>query len=121
MVIQFEGVLPEVPHALCIRRLTSMDRSALWLTFPPRYVCKLVHLVVYAVEAVRETDAESLARLLTQMPHKKTDITNIADEGTFKTGRRHQCHNACLSYLACVSDEVSFYITPYGVLYMSTA
>ena len=48
-VVQFEGVLPEaaVHHALCMRRSTSMDRSALWLTSPPPEVYKLVRLVVH--------------------------------------------------------------------------
>ena len=35
--VQFEGVLLELNHALRMRRLARIDRSALWLTFPPMY------------------------------------------------------------------------------------
>ena len=41
-VVQFEGVLRKLHHALRMRRLTSMDRSALWLTFPLRYTSSFV-------------------------------------------------------------------------------
>ena len=36
-VVQFEGILPEAAPGVRIRRSTSMDRSAWWLTFSPRY------------------------------------------------------------------------------------
>ena len=34
-------------HALRMRRSTSMDRSALWLTFPPRYTNSFVWLYTW--------------------------------------------------------------------------
>ena len=35
-------------HALCRRRAASMDRSALWLTFPPRYTKSFVWLYTWS-------------------------------------------------------------------------
>ena len=43
-VVQFEGVLPEAAQCVRYAPLTSMDRSALWLTSPPRYMNSFVWL-----------------------------------------------------------------------------
>ena len=46
-VVQFRMYFRKLHHALRMRRLTSTDRSALWLTFPPRYTNSFVWLYTW--------------------------------------------------------------------------
>ena len=51
-------------HTLRMRRSTSMDSSALWLTFPPRYTNSLVLLVVHSARCLYAEYGGGLRHLL---------------------------------------------------------
>ena len=44
-----EGVLQEAALCVAYAPVASMDRSALWLTFPPRYTNSFVRLYTWPV------------------------------------------------------------------------
>ena len=46
-VVQFEVYFRKLHHALRMRRSTSIDRSALWLMFSPRYTNSFVWLYTW--------------------------------------------------------------------------
>ena len=51
-VVQFEGVLPEATPCIAYEP-TSMDRSALWLTFPPSYTNSFVWWYTWPAASIR--------------------------------------------------------------------
>ena len=51
--------LRKLLHALRTRRSTSIDRSALWLTFPPRYTNSFVGLHTWAAASTLNVAVDS--------------------------------------------------------------
>ena len=84
-------------HALRMRRSTSMDRSALWLTFPPRYINSFVWLYTWPAASALNVAVNSGTPFA-----RKRMISVLASD---KAERRAHDHDYPLHlFLSCSGD-----------------
>ena len=85
-------------HALCLRRSTSIDRSALWLTFPPRYTNSFVWLYTWPAASTLNVTVDS--GILFARKH----MISVLASDTVRPDAAHTTTITPMIFLSCLGD-----------------
>ena len=92
LVVQFEGILPELHHASRMRRLTSIDRSALSLTFRLRYTNSFVWMYTWSAASTLNVVVDS------GIPFVRKHMISVL---AFDTARPNAAHTTMITPSSC--------------------
>ena len=90
--------LRKLHHALRMRRLTSMDRSALWLTFPPRYTNSFVWLYTCPTASTLNVAVDS------GIPFVRKHMISVLASDTVRPNAAHTITITPTISLSCSGD-----------------
>ena len=85
-------------HALRMRRSTSMDRSALWLTFPPRYTNSFVWLFTWPAASTLNVAVDS------GIPFARKDMVSVLAYDAVRPNAAHTTTITSIIFLSCSGD-----------------
>ena len=85
----------KLQHALRMRRSTSMDRSALWLTFPPRYTNTFVWLYTWPAASTLNMAVDS------GIPFVGKHIISVLASDTVRPNAAHTTTITPIIFLSC--------------------
>ena len=85
-------------HALRMRQLTSMDRSALWLTFPPRYPNSFVWLYTWPAASTLNVEVDS------GIPFVCKHMILVLASDTVRPNAAHTTTITPIIFLSCSGD-----------------
>ena len=85
-------------HALRMRRLTSMDRSALWLTSPPRCTNLFVWLYIWPAASTLSLSVDS------GIPFVRKHMISVLASNTVRPNATHKATITPTIFLSCSRD-----------------
>ena len=85
-------------NALRMRRSTSMDRSALWLTFPPRYINSFVWLYTWPAASTLNVAVDS------GIPFAREHMISVLASDTVRPDAAHTTTITLIIFLNCSGD-----------------
>ena len=85
-------------HALRMRRSTSMDRSVLWLTFPPRYINSLVWLYTWPAASTLNVAVDS------GISFARKHMISVLASDTVRPNAAHTTTITFIIFLSCSGD-----------------
>ena len=85
-------------HALRTRRSTSMDRSAFWLTFPPRYTNSFVWLYTLPAAYTLNVAVDS------EIPFVRKHMISVSASDTMRPNVAHTTTITPIIFLNCSGD-----------------
>ena len=85
-------------HALSVRRSTSMDRSPLWLTFPPRYTNSFDWLYTWPVASTLNVAVDS------GIPFARKYMISVLASDTVRPNAAHTTTITPIISLSCSGD-----------------
>ena len=85
-------------HALRTRRSTSMDRSAFWLTFPPRYTNSFVWLYTWSAASTLNVAVDS------GIPSARKHVISVLASDTVRPNAAHTTAITPIIFLNCSGD-----------------
>ena len=85
-------------HALRMRRSISMDRSALWLTFPPRYTNSFIWLYTWPAASTLNVAVDS------GIPFARKHMISVLVSDTVRPIAAHTTTITPIIFLSCSGD-----------------
>ena len=85
-------------HALRMRRSTSMDRLALWLTFPPRYTNSFVWFYTWPAASPLNMAVDS------GIPFARKHMISVLASDTVRPNAAHTTTITSITFLSCSGD-----------------
>ena len=85
-------------HALCMRRSASIDRSALWLTFPPRYTNSFVWFYTWPAASTLNVAVDP------GIPFARKYMISVLASDTVRPNAANTTTISSIIFLSCSGD-----------------